>query len=81
MNLKSRIKKISDALRAQAEETNNAPFLTLDQWKRRASGEDITPEIPPHKRAEFDEYERRADERVRQAAEIYFKHNPELLNV
>ncbi len=31
MNIKNRIKKISDALRTQAETINSKPFLTLDQ--------------------------------------------------
>ncbi len=71
MNIKSRIKKISDALRVKAEEADNAPFLTLEQWKRRFDGEDIRSEIPPHRLAEYDEYERIGNERLKQVEEMY----------
>ena len=77
MNINTRIRKISQALEKQIAGGAKA-FLTLEQWERRYNGEDIPAEIPENRRAEFDECERKADERVRQAEEIYFKHNPEL---
>jgi len=79
MQLKNRIKRISDAMRAQAETGGNKPFLTLEQWKRHADGEDIRSEIPIDRRAEFDEWKRRADERLKEVERIYLLHNPELL--
>ena len=77
MNIKSRIKKISQILEKRITDEAGA-FLTLEQWERRYNGEDITAEIPPARRAEFAEWERKADERLRQVEEIYAKHNPEL---
>ena len=78
MNIKNRIKKISDAMKTQSENEPGKPFLTLEQWKRHASGEDITAEIPEHRRAEFDEWERIADERINRVEELYFKRNPDM---
>ena len=75
MNLKNRIKKISDAMRAEMTAADNAPILTLAQWERRYNGEDIRTEIPAHRLAEYDEFERIAAERIRQAEETYAKHN------
>ena len=77
--LKLEYPEIPDDLLERMVDKDSQPFLTLEQRRRRASGEDITAEIPPSRRAEFDEYKCRADERVRQAEEMYFKHNPELL--
>lgn len=65
-------------MQEQAAEDGNKPFLTLDQWKRHAGGEDIRAEIPPGKLAEFDEWERKADERMREAERIYLSHQPDL---
>ena len=78
MNIKSRLKKISDAMKTPSAEDGNQPFLNLEQWKRHRQGEDITAEIPPHRRAEYDEWERIADRRVKEAERIYLSHQPEL---
>lgn len=65
-------------MQEQAAEDGNQPFLTLEQWKRHADGEDIRAEIPPGRLAEFDEWERKAEARVREAERIYLSHQPDM---
>jgi len=75
MNIKSRIKKLYDAQKAQPDAAGREPILTLAQWERRYNGEDIRAEIPAHRLAEYDEFERIGAERIRLAEETYAKHN------
>lgn len=65
-------------MRKQTAETENKPLVTLEQWRRRADGEDITAEIPAHRRAEFAEWERVVAERQKQAEEVYLMFNPDM---
>jgi hypothetical protein len=68
MNIKNRIKKLEAVSVSQTANVERRG-ITLDQWRRLAAGIDVLPEIPERNRPAFVEWQARAEDRRRSAAE------------